>query len=185
VQNQQLSIWLSEENLCSTTKYVAEGSTVYACFIDMSKAFERVCHHKLLGKLESEKVPRKIICMLNYIFSVSFASVEFNGHFSYKWKNSRGVRQGGALSAHLFNIYTSSILHEMNSIEHGCCIGLTKRNVQAYADDIVLFCPTSSALQKLIDKLTELCGNHDLKINYDKTKVVKLGRQDIYKNFIN
>ena len=46
-----------------------------------------------------------------------------------------------------------------------------------YADDVVLFCPTSWGLQKQIDGFSAQCYSHDLVINYDKTKVVKIGKK--------
>ena len=39
------------------TRYISEGSTVYAGFLDLSKAFERVPHDKLLLKLKKKNVP--------------------------------------------------------------------------------------------------------------------------------
>ena len=38
-------------------KYIPEGSPVYASFLDLSKAFERLTHDKLLDKLKAKSVP--------------------------------------------------------------------------------------------------------------------------------
>ena len=47
-----------------------------------------------------------------------------------------------------------------------------------YADDIVIFCPTSSGFLELINVFTEQCNEHELVINFDKTKTFKFGRPD-------
>ena len=114
--------------------------------------------------------------MLKYLFSNCYACVEFGGCLSNKWRISEGVRQGGFLSAFLFIIYMNSILEDIDPCERGCRIGVTKRNIHAYAADVVLFCPTSSGLQKLIDGVSAQCDSYDLVINYDKTKVIKFGK---------
>ena len=82
------------------------------------------------------------------------------------------------LSAYLFNIYINSILECVSSNENGCILVIEKRNVQDYADVIVMFCPTSSELQELINVFTERCNEHELAINYDKTKTLKFGCPD-------
>ena len=164
----------------AAAKYVCEGSTVYSCFIDLSKAFERVNHRILLNKLQEMGVPLKVLRILTYILSNSFASVKVGSVRSRKWRIIRGVRQGGVLSAYFFNVYINSILEEISCNENGCRIGITKRNIQAYADDVVIFCPTPGGLQELINIFCAECYNHQLVINYEKTKILKFGRQDDY-----
>ena len=72
-------------------------------FLDLSKAFERVEHSILIAKLRDVRVPDFIINILCSIFSNSLAKVYFNGCFSQSWLLRRGTRQGGILSAYLFN----------------------------------------------------------------------------------
>ena len=68
---------------------------VFTCFLDLSKAFERVNHNILIEKLYSKNVPDFIIGIFKYIFRNSTAQVNFNNEFSSKWKITSGVRQGG------------------------------------------------------------------------------------------
>ena len=152
--------------------YINEGSTVYSCFLDMSKAFERINHRKLLQKLDESTLPRFVINALNIMLSSGAAEVSCHGKHSEEWDTVRGTRQGGILSAHLFSIYIDQILREISEEDFGCYLGINKINVQAYADDLVIFCPTSGGLRHLISKFTVLATQHNLVINDTKTKIL-------------
>ena len=52
------------------------------------------------------------------------------------------------------------------------CRLVNKINVQAYADDIILFSPTAGGLQQLLDRIVILVEQNDLLINADKTKIM-------------
>ena len=54
----------------------------------------------------------------------------------------------------------------------GCRLGINKINVQAYADDIILFFPTAGGLQQLLDRIVILVEQNDLLINADKAKIM-------------
>ena len=118
--------------------YNREYSKVYAGFIDFSKAFERVVHRRLLLKLQQRCVSNHIVRMLSCIFANSYTTVEFNGSQSSYLKVSRGVWQGGILSAVLFAIYFEDILQSVNIEQYGCLLGIQKIFIKAYADDVVI-----------------------------------------------
>ena len=122
--------------------YIDNGNCVFSCFLDLSKAFERVEHSILIVKLRDKRVPDFIINILCSIFSNSLAKVYFNGCFSQSWLLRKGTRQGGILSAYLFNTYIDSISSRFSGFSNGCILGINKVNIQAYADDIVLLSPT-------------------------------------------
>ena len=76
--------------------------------MDLSKAIERVDHVKLMDKLRDNGISPYIVRLLRYVLLKSFAAVEYLGATSVAWKNKRGVRQGGVLSA-LFSQFVLSI----------------------------------------------------------------------------
>ena len=59
-------------------KYISEGSLFYACFLDLSKAFERLTHDKLMDKLREKSVPCYIINLINIMFLNSFVGVKYD-----------------------------------------------------------------------------------------------------------
>ena len=91
-------------------KYKCEGRTVHSCFLDLSKAFERVKHDRLIGKLYKRNVPTYLISIIKNIFSGSSVSVLYEGEYSESWNLVRGVRQGGIILAYFFNLYIDDIL---------------------------------------------------------------------------
>ena len=59
---QQSSTILANVLLKETiNEYIAAKSSVFSCFIDLSKAFERVNHAMLIDKLKCENVPSFIV----------------------------------------------------------------------------------------------------------------------------
>ena len=158
-------------------KYISEGSPVYACFLDLSKAFERLTHDKLLDKLKEESVPSYIINLINIMFLNSFVSVKYDDAISKKWNLKRGVLQGGVLSAFLFCVYIDDILTSIFQLGFGYQLGINVMNVQAYADDIVLMAPSASGLQKILNRAGNLIAECDLVVNIKKTEVVVFKRK--------
>ena len=149
--------------------YSAANNSVYSCFIDLSKAFERINHRILFTKLRNKGVPEFLIEILSSIFSQSVVSVHWQGIFSKEWNVSKGARQGGVLSALLFVLYFDDILTEISNMSYGCRLGLAKMNVLAYADDVVLSAPSLAGLQQMLNKFMVLIKEHEFVVNVDKT----------------
>ena len=63
----------------TVNRYITEGSRVYSCFLDLSRAFERIDHKTLLFKLEKKGVPMYLVNVLKTIFLHTTVSVHFNG----------------------------------------------------------------------------------------------------------
>ena len=70
-----------------------------------------------------------------------------------------GVRQGGILSQwFLIYIYIDDLRSILSSCNSGCKFGNQTINHISYADDLLIFCPSSKGLQGLLTsvKFTEL-----------------------------
>ena len=145
---------------------------MYACFLDLSKAFDRINHSILIRKLLRDKVPSYIVNILSSIFMKSKVCVHFNGSFSNSWQIKQGVRQGRILSAYLFTYYIDDILKRVFSEDIWCRIGVNKFNVLAYADDIVLISPSAGGLRFLMNIFNDSVRVHRLYLNVNKTKIM-------------
>ena len=60
-----------------------------------------------------------------------------------------GVKQGGIISPHLFNVYMDDLSVILNKLQIGCIYAGTIINHLMYADDLCIFSPSVSGLRKL------------------------------------
>ena len=87
---------------------------------------------------------------------------------------SNGVRQGGILSPHLYNLYVNDLSKLLNNACVGCYWGKVIVNHLLYADDMVLFAPSAKGLQKLLNICSAYGCNNDIMYNAEKSKVMYL-----------
>ncbi len=149
--------------------YNMKGSKVYAAFLDLSKAFDKINHNILMSKLIDSNVSPVVVNTLLYMYGNQFVNVSFNGEVSRPWLIRNGVRQGGIISPFLFNLYINGVLDQINNCNVGCKLGIIRHNCQAYADDLTLLSPSSNGLQFLIDRIFRLLTDIDLTLNIDKS----------------
>ena len=86
--------------------------TLYICFIDYTKAFDRVKHDLLFEILSKAGVPDKGINIIKNLYLQQKATVRYENETSEEITIKRGVRQGCILSPCLFNIYTEYLIRE-------------------------------------------------------------------------
>ena len=89
----------------SVDYYIRRGSHVFICFIDFSKAFDKVNYWKLFGQLIDDGVNSCIVLLLAYWYSHQQASVIWVNTRSNVFMIGNGTKQGGLLSPCL--LYTS------------------------------------------------------------------------------
>ena len=78
--------------------YVTRGSTVNVCFLDISKAFDKVNHYSLFCKLMNHNTPVEFINVLVNWYSRCSYSVRIDMTLSHTFRTICGVCQGGVLS---------------------------------------------------------------------------------------
>ena len=161
--------------------YVEKQSSVYLCFLDASKAFDRVNHYKLFHKLINRGVPGYLVRILAFWYSNQTMCVRWGSMISKGFKVTNGVRQGGILSPYLFNIYMDDLSQILGKEYAGCKIASRIINHLFYADDIVLMCPSFRGLQDLLNICASYADNHDIKFNTTKS-VVLIRRNNLLKN---
>ncbi len=111
--------------------------------------------------------------------------VLWSGYASDYFTTRNGVKQGGVLSPILFCIYIDSLLVELSSSGVGCYIGSNFTGALAYADDIVLITPTSSAMHRMLSICSDFANRYDVLFNAEKSKflvVAPYGDRYLYKD---
>ena len=144
-------------------------SPVYACFLDASKAFDRVEHWSLFYKLIERNVPLIVVRILIFWYQEQLTCVKWGNSNSAFFNVSNGVRQGGILSPRLFSIYIDDLSKQLTKCYAGCYIGDTCINHVFYADDICLITPSPSGLQRLLDICAMYGTEHNILFNPTKS----------------
>lgn len=141
-------------SLKHTVKYYTDRRTpVYACFLDLSKAFNLVAYDVLWQKLAGTGVPPELATLLRYWYLNQKNNVKWAGEVSDAGGLECGVRQGGLSSPLLFNLYINALVEELSSMRVGCYVDGVCCNNFSYADDMVLLAPSIGALRKFVSLL--------------------------------
>ena len=159
-------------NLLSTfeewTSALDQGFGIDVIFLDYSKAFDSVPHHRLISKLSALGVRGNLSLWLSNFLSNRFQRVVLNGHLSSWAQVVSGVPQGSVLGPLLFILYVNDIPD------------LIKCNVRMFADDTKIYSVIRSfddhlRLQSDVNQLLEWSHLWLLRFNIAKCKFMRIG----------
>ena len=151
--------------------------------LDLSKAFDSICHEKLLQKLSAVGASPAVVQWFRSYLSDRTQSVRIHSVLSDPLPITHGVPQGAILSPLLFCIY----LNDLPGAPKFC-------QLESYVDDskVLLSFPVADVIDakfKLEDDLRNVatwCSTNDLLINPEKTKFMLIGtKQMISKHSVN
>lgn len=156
-----------------TVRYFTDRKTpVYACFLDLSKAFDRVDYPLLWQKLSKTGIPGEYVALFRHWYNNQLNQVRWSNMMSSEYKLECGVRQGGITSPKLFNLYINELIVGLSGMHAGCYVGSTCINNLSYADDMVLLAPSISALEILLRGCENYALDHGLEYNPNKSEVM-------------
>ena len=102
--------------------YQNNGSPVYMCMLDASKAFDRVNLLTLFKTLYSRGMCPIYLRLLMKIYEEQQMRIRWNNSVSDYFTISNGVIQGGVLSPVLFSIYLDQLIVQLRHLGMGCYI---------------------------------------------------------------
>ena len=113
----------SYQKNCSTTMctwmviegisyFIRNGSEVFTCTMDMTKAFDMVHHSVLFGRMMNQIFSAIFTRLLMRMYTLQYANVCWNRKRSRRFKMNNGVKQGAVLSAILYYIYIMNDLYK-------------------------------------------------------------------------
>ena len=173
--------WLASETI---SYFQRNGSDVYTCLMDMSKAFDTVQHSHLFQKLLDQGMPHIIVRFLLVSYDKQSANVRWNGEYSRHFKIKNGVKQGAVLSAVLYCVYTNGLFEKLRKLRIGCRVNQTYVGVVGYADDLLLLSPSIDGLQEMLKVCEQYAESHNLKFSTNsnpqksKTKCMAFMKKD-------
>ena len=140
---------------------------VGSIYLDFSKAFDSINHHRLKNKLQDMGIPQKLQCWISSYLENRKIKTKLNSCLSNSADLICGVPQGSVLGPTLFLCYINDL--SMVTKHLGMSISL-------YADDAVLYCSNHDSyfvkerLETALSHVIEWCNINYININIDKTK---------------
>ena len=98
-----------------------------------------------------------------------------------------GLRQGCVMSPWLFNLYMDGVVREWKARIMNAGVCLNERDGRQcrvssllFADDAVLIADSEECLQRMVNEMGVVCGRRKLKVNVNKSKVMKVSKSGEY-----
>uniref|UniRef100_A0A8R1E441 Reverse transcriptase domain-containing protein n=1 Tax=Caenorhabditis japonica TaxID=281687 RepID=A0A8R1E441_CAEJA len=156
-------------------------------FIDFHKAFDSVEPQAIWESLKSQGVQPAYIALLQQCYTNCTTTIT-PFHKKIEIPITRGVRQGDPISPNLFSACLESVFNKMSwqhlrgdeddendkaNLLPGIRINGQNLTHLRFADDIVLVASNPKAASLMIQELVEMCGKVGLRMNTNKTKVMR------------
>ena len=146
--------------------YVFRESRVFGCFLDASKAFDRVDHHALFLKLLRRNLLPVVVRLLLFWYRQQSVQVRWQSSLSQPFGVSNGVRQG---------VYIDDLLLDLHQLGVGCFWKHHFVGGVCYADDVDLLAPSPCAVRLVLNRCYQFAQSHSLVFNADKTQLICFG----------
>ena len=151
----------------ASTLYDAQskGYELHICALDLSKAFDSICHAQMWHSLSEFGVNPSVIHVLKFWYSNSFLRLKSGTGYCGNIPVQSGVRQGGVLSPYLFNACIQNVLL---GIKPSYFYNLSDVSYIAYADDLLVLSRTKSILALSVQRISMMFRDVGLFLNFDK-----------------
>jgi len=159
------------EALNDWTLTVNDRKAVGVTYIDFAKAFDTVCHSKLLNKLAAYGISGQLLQWIKSFLSDRSQQTRVGHSLSAVTKLSSGVVQGSVLGPLLFVLFINDIVGLFPNQRCKC---------KLYADDLKLYTVLEAGADYIAmqDKLNDICDwarIWQLSISYTKCNIMYIG----------
>ena len=165
---------------------------LYCAFIDYQKAFDLVDRASLWSKLLLCNINGRIMKLIHNLYQNTKACIKLNNKISSSFNCNIGVRQGNNLSPLLFDLLINDFENELNTKYQGLSHlnnlfsqvfqndeieTFLKLYILLYADDTIVMADSAEELQLALHAVSTYCTKWKLKINVNKTKIIKFAKR--------
>ena len=145
--------------------FLNNGSDVFACSQDKSKAFD-MCKFSVLFR-KMMVISLVFLRLIIYMYVHQFCNVFYNNQVSSGFSIGNGVGQGKILAGTAYCFYCRDLFDILEKSGFGCEINGVYAGAFGYSDDDLLLSPSITGLRNMI-RITEIYGhNHGLKFSTD------------------
>ena len=150
---------------------VNDGNLVGVAYIDFARAFDTVCHSKLLCKLQSYGIAGQLLKWIQSFLTGRSQQTRVGDSLSDMTTLISGVVQGSVLGPLLFVLYINDIANLFTNSDCTC---------KLYADDLKLYTvfetvASHDVLQEKLDRIYEWSAKWQLGISYKKCNIMFIG----------
>ena len=139
------SLFATVQRSCS------KGQSIFASFIDFSKAFDLTDRNLLYYRLISYGIKGNILNLIKEMHTNTVSKIRLNGVYSGDLVSNIGVKQGDNQASTLFISFINYLLNNLSDKGFGVDIGDgTLLPLLAYADDVVLLAKSEDQLQEML-----------------------------------
>ena len=159
-------------NMCSwavietVSYFMRNGSDVFGCSMDKSKAFD-VCKFSALFYKMSTKLSPIFLRLIIHMYVKQFSNVRFGGEVSASFTISNGVGQGKILAGFAYCFYCYEFFDIVKNSGYGCFVNNVYAGIYGYSDDDLLLAPTYSSLAAMVKLAETYFSSHGLKFSTD------------------
>ncbi len=149
------------------TEAVEVGDVIDCIYMDYAKAFDKVPHRRLVGKLSAYGITQEIVNWIEAFLTNRHQQVAVNGELSRMEKMKSGIPQGSVLGPLLFVIYINDLPDQLESQPY------------LFADDTKIFRVIKSdvdqqTLQEDLNKLHQWSSTWLLRFHPEKCKSMRV-----------
>ena len=137
-------------------------SKLYACFLDVRKAFDTVWHLGLFYKLSKFSAKGLMLKAIINLYDNMESYVRFKGYTSDSFQVLQGTRQGGVLSPILYLVSIDDLILELKASMEGLIVYNIILGSPTVADDMLLLSLSKSGLSIMM----QICYRHSLKWHF-------------------
>ena len=175
---------------CAREKLIS----IFQCFVDLTKAYDKVNRSILWLVLQRLGVPDKMIALIRGLLDGSEAAIRIKGEIVGEFSLDMGLKQGSVFSPLLFNIFFGAIIDAWQKRLFGKGIPLMfnlngdfltldelKRKIGVeyvtisdllFADDAKIVATSAEDLQEMLDIFVEITEAFGQEVSIKKTKVM-------------
>ncbi|EYC28564.1 hypothetical protein Y032_0007g3290 [Ancylostoma ceylanicum] len=158
------------------TTALSNKNSVDIIYLDLSKAFDKVSHIKLLSKIANLGISTQVLMWLKDYLSKRHMYVKVGYDYSDRFSCHSGVPQGGVLSPLLFIVYCYDLPDGLKTHPNV--------KIQIYSDDINIYGnyneqskdEVHSAVSESLRRMVDWANSHGIPINLNKSTVFHIGK---------